>query len=141
MSGLAKKHRLYVAAGTIPSNGDDGALHNECFFFGPSGAHTSQFKIHMTRFEKEEWMVQARNDRHSASLSPEAYVREVVSGRLTDATLTFQLNRGFKVLAVVASYMRHDPLSLGYAAVIEYLNPETATAEDWERQRASPYYA
>ena len=75
------------------------------------------------------------------TLTPEAYVREVVTGRLSDATLTFQLGRGFKVLGVVAEYMRHDPLSLGYAAVIEYLNPEVATAEDYEHQRQSPYYA
>ena len=63
MSGLAKKHRLYIAAGTIPSVGVDGtSLYNECFFFGPSGDHASQCKIHMTRFEKEEWFVQPRNE-------------------------------------------------------------------------------
>jgi predicted amidohydrolase len=62
METLAKKHKLHIAAGTIPSSGDNGALHNECFFFCPSGAYTSQFKIHMTRFEKEEWLVQSRNE-------------------------------------------------------------------------------
>lgn len=62
MEGLARKHKLHIAAGTIPSSGNNGALHNECFFFGPSGAYTSQFKIHMTRFEREEWMVQSRNE-------------------------------------------------------------------------------
>jgi predicted amidohydrolase len=63
MSGLARKHCIYIAAGTIPSNGsEDGVIHNECFFFGPSGSHTSQCKIHMTRFEKEEWFVEPRNE-------------------------------------------------------------------------------
>jgi len=63
MSGLAKTHGLYIAAGTIPAYGTDGdTIHNECSFFGPSGAHTSQSKIHMTRFEKEEWFVQSRNE-------------------------------------------------------------------------------
>lgn len=79
--------------------------------------------------------------RHRDALSPEAYVREVVSGRLSDGTLTFQLNRGFKVLGVVPNYIRHDPMSLGFAAVIEYLNPDVATPEDWKRQRESPFYA
>ncbi len=79
--------------------------------------------------------------RHHDSLSPEAYVREIVAGRLTDATLSFQLNRGFKVLGVAPNYIRHDPASLGFAAVIEFLNPEVATPEDWEHQRASPFYA
>ncbi len=78
--------------------------------------------------------------RHRDTLTPEAYVREVVAGRLSDATLSFQLNRGFKVLGVVANYMRHDAASLGFAAVIEYLNPDVAGPEDWERQRESPYY-
>lgn len=79
--------------------------------------------------------------RYKDSLSPEEYVRQVVAGRLSDGTLTFQLKRGFKVLGVAANYMRHDPMSLGYAAVIEYLNAEVAKEEDWRRQRESPYYA
>jgi predicted amidohydrolase len=63
MSALAKKHRIYIAAGTIPSNGTAaGEIHNECFFFGRSGDHVSQCKIHMTRFEKEEWFVTPRNE-------------------------------------------------------------------------------
>lgn len=66
-------------------------------------------------------------------LSPEDYVVRVVRREIVDPTLTFQLNRGFRVLAVVAGYLRHDPESLGHAAVIEKLNPELATAEDYRR--------
>jgi ribosomal protein S18 acetylase RimI-like enzyme len=51
------------------------------------------------------------------------YVERVERGELHDPTLSFQLNRGFHVLAVVPEYLRHDPESLGYAAVIEWLNP------------------
>jgi hypothetical protein len=47
-----------------------------------------------------------------------------VQGELSDPTLSFQLRRGFRVLATVSGYLRHDPESLGYAAVIEWLNPE-----------------
>jgi GNAT superfamily N-acetyltransferase len=57
-------------------------------------------------------------------MSAHEYVKRVESGAFTDPTLTFQLNRGFHVLAVVSDYLRHDPESLGYAAVIEWLNPE-----------------
>ena len=78
---------------------------------------------------------------HRDTLSPEAYVLEVVAGRLSDPTLTFQLKRGFKVLGIAAGYMRHDPMSLGFAAVIEYLNPAVATPDDYARQRRSPYFA
>lgn len=64
--------------------------------------------------------------RHADRLTPEAYVEQVVAGELHDPTLSFQLHRGFHVLAVVSNYLRHDPESLGYAAVIEWLNPDVA---------------
>jgi GNAT superfamily N-acetyltransferase len=78
--------------------------------------------------------------RFHPDMSVEDYVRRVVDGRLSDATLSFQLKRGFKVLGVVRAYMRHDPMSLGYAAVIEFINNAVATPEEFERQRQSPYY-
>ena len=49
---------------------------------------------------------------------------------LRDPTLSFQLREGFDVLAVVDSYLRNDPESLGHAAVIEWLNPAVARPED-----------
>jgi predicted amidohydrolase len=59
-SALTQKHRLYVCAGTIPvADGD--LIHNESFFFGPDGSHRVQPKLHMTRFESEEWIVKPRN--------------------------------------------------------------------------------
>lgn len=64
--------------------------------------------------------------RHADRLTPEAYVDQVIAGELRDPTLTFQLHRGFHVLAVVPNYLRHDPESLGHAAVIEWLNPDVA---------------
>ena len=63
-------------------------------------------------------------------LAPEEYVFGVVRGEIQDPTLTFQLREGFEVLAVVHAYLRNDPESLGYAAVIEWLNPAVALAAD-----------
>jgi GNAT superfamily N-acetyltransferase len=61
---------------------------------------------------------------HCASrLKPDEYVVDVVEGKEHDATLSFQLKEGFHVLAVVPHYLSDDPESLGYAAVIEWLNP------------------
>ncbi len=68
--------------------------------------------------------------RWADELTPQEYVRRVVRGELRDPTLSFQLRHGFRVLEVVADYLRHDPESLGYAAVIEWLNPERATPTD-----------
>jgi GNAT superfamily N-acetyltransferase len=69
--------------------------------------------------------------RHADRMTAEAYVAAVVRGALVDRTLTFQLRRGFRVLGVVANYLRHDPESLGYAAVIEWVNDEVAFREGY----------
>lgn len=63
--------------------------------------------------------------RYADRMSVKEYVERVVGGELRDPTLTFQLNRGFRVLHVVSGYLKGDPESLGWAAVIEWLNPET----------------
>lgn len=63
-------------------------------------------------------------------LTAEEYAREVVFGRMTDPTLSFQLSQGFQVIGVVHDYLRHDPESLGKAALIEWLNPDVATPAD-----------
>lgn len=68
---------------------------------------------------------------HAASQTPVEYVNAVVDGTLTDPTLTFQLHRGFHVIDVVSNYLMQDPESLGYAAIIQWLNPALATAQDW----------
>ncbi len=62
MSGLARDNHLYIVAGTIPvmEDGSD-KVYNECFFFGPTGKFGVQGKLHMTRFEAEDWKVSARS--------------------------------------------------------------------------------
>lgn len=58
MGTFAKRHEIYVCAGTIPVKGNGaGSVHNESFLFAPNGKHASQRKLHMTRFESEEWFV------------------------------------------------------------------------------------
>jgi GNAT superfamily N-acetyltransferase len=69
---------------------------------------------------------------HTQRLTAEEYVAAVVRGALVDRTLTFQLRRGFRVLGIVSNYLRHDPESRGYAAVIEWVNTEVAAREGYE---------
>lgn len=58
MSALAKKHKIYILGGTIPVfNEKLQVIQNESYFFAPSGEVGMQGKLHMTRFEKEEWIV------------------------------------------------------------------------------------
>jgi ribosomal protein S18 acetylase RimI-like enzyme len=68
---------------------------------------------------------------HANEMSAEEYTIRVVRGELRDPTLSFQLRHGFRVLAVVEGYLRHDPESLGHAAVIEWLNAAVAGPEDF----------
>lgn len=69
--------------------------------------------------------------RYADRMSAGQYVEAVVAGELRDPTLTFQLNRGFRVLHVVSGYLKGDPESLGWAAVIEWLDPAPADGPDF----------
>ena len=72
----------------------------------------------------------------AANMSPEDYVRQILTGRLADPTLSFQVRQGFHVLDVVHNYLRHDPESLGYAAIIEWINPLVAIPGDYPKPNA-----
>lgn len=79
--------------------------------------------------------------RVASRMSATDYAVQVVRGDLADPTLSFQLKQGFEVLAVVSGYLAHDPESLGFAAVIEWMNPAVATPADYagrDRQFARP---
>jgi GNAT superfamily N-acetyltransferase len=69
--------------------------------------------------------------RYADQMSAEEYAIKVIRGELSDPTLSFQLKQGFHVLAVVPNYLRHDPESLGYAAIIEWINEQVAKPEDY----------
>jgi GNAT superfamily N-acetyltransferase len=60
--------------------------------------------------------------RYARRMSAADYVVAVVHGRIDDQTLSFQLHEGFHVLAVIPHYLGEDPETLGYAALIEWLN-------------------
>ncbi|MEZ5402595.1 MAG: carbon-nitrogen hydrolase family protein [Bryobacteraceae bacterium] len=64
MAAQARKHRIHIVAGTIPVRDEANAdiVYNESFFFSPAGSHGVQGKMHMTRFENEEWIVSPRSE-------------------------------------------------------------------------------
>lgn len=70
----------------------------------------------------------------SHEMSAEQYVRAVVDGRLKGPTLSFQLREGFRVFDVVSGYLNYDPESLGWAALIEWLNPAVAKPAHYDAQ-------
>ncbi len=72
--------------------------------------------------------------KYAERMSAEEYTARVCRGELSDSTLSFQLSRGFRVLTVVSNYLPGDTESQGYAAIIEWLNADVATAKDFAEQ-------
>lgn len=84
--------------------------------------------------------------KYADQMTAEEYVVKVLEGELADPTLTFQLKQGFHVIDVVKNYLRDDPSSQGYAAVIEWINHDAARRRDYagrderfaKRRKAKP---
>lgn len=59
---LARQHRIHIVGGTIPAfdGHDDGTIYNDCYVFNAEGGFDVQGKLHMTRFEREDWKVSGR---------------------------------------------------------------------------------
>jgi len=64
-------------------------------------------------------------------MSAEEYVIKVVHGELHDPTLSYQLKCGYHVIGVVPNYLLKDPESLGWVAVLEWINDAVATPNDY----------
>lgn len=58
-SNLAKRHKTYIIAPSIPFYQNETFTTNRVFIFAPNGQIEFQDKLFMTRFEDEEWNVQA----------------------------------------------------------------------------------
>ena len=63
MTSLAQKHRMYILAGTIPilDAGERRGLQRVVLLRARRAARAVQGKLHMTRFEVEDWKVRARS--------------------------------------------------------------------------------
>jgi len=59
MSTLAREQDIYICGGSIITYDKDN-YHNDCYFFSPNGDYGVQGKMHMTRFEKEDWEIKPR---------------------------------------------------------------------------------
>jgi predicted amidohydrolase len=62
MSDLAKRTKQYIVAGSMPVwDDEEEKVFNDAHLFTPKGEYGTQGKLHMTRFEKEDWKVSARD--------------------------------------------------------------------------------
>lgn len=65
---------------------------------------------------------------YKQTLTARQYVDSVLSGELTDSTLSFQLHMGFHVRNVIPNYIE-DSASDNWATLIEWPNPEYQAEE------------
>ncbi len=78
--------------------------------------------------------------KYAEQMTAEEYVKKVIDGEFSDPTLSFQLKRNFCVLKVISGYLSHDPESLGYAAIIEWINTLEASERHYEQLNKSKFY-
>ncbi len=57
--GLARKYQVYILAGTFPVDISSARYRNRAWFFSPEGDIDFQDKLMMTRFENEQWLIEA----------------------------------------------------------------------------------
>jgi GNAT superfamily N-acetyltransferase len=60
----------------------------------------------------------------AATVPTEQYVREVVAGTRVDPVLSAHLKDGWQAVRAIHGYLQHDPESAGWAAVIQWINPD-----------------
>jgi predicted amidohydrolase len=58
LMGLSKTYNLILIGGTLPGfNVEKTKIFNKCYVISPDGTTDIQEKLHMTRFENEEWFI------------------------------------------------------------------------------------
>ena len=62
--------------------------------------------------------------KHASILGIENYVNGVVAGEIFDPVLTLHLKDGWTVVRPIQGYLQHDEDSVGWACVIQWVNPE-----------------
>ena len=63
MADLARRYKVHVVAGTVlTQDAGSEAVYNESYIYTPKGTFGVQGKLHMTRFENEDWIISPRND-------------------------------------------------------------------------------
>lgn len=59
---LAEQHGVYIVAGSYPVRQPEGSYRNRSFLFHPDGRTDFQDKLQMTRFENEQWFINAGDE-------------------------------------------------------------------------------
>jgi hypothetical protein len=73
--------------------------------------------------------------RVAGAVQPDDYIMRVKRAEVTDPVLTAHLHDGWDAITAIRGYLPHDDESAGWAAVIQWLNPNSPPPPDLDLSR------
>jgi GNAT superfamily N-acetyltransferase len=73
--------------------------------------------------------------RVAGAIAPDDYISRVKRAEVTDPVLTAHLHDGWDAITAIRGYLPHDEESAGWAAVIQWLNPECPPPAQFDLSR------
>ncbi len=73
--------------------------------------------------------------KHSANMKVDQYIEAVISGRLFDPALSIHLKDGWTAVKPIHGYLPHDDDSVGWAMVIQWINPDCPPPSEFDLSR------
>ena len=71
----------------------------------------------------------------AAKLEPNDYIARVRAAQMVDPVLTAHLHDGWDAVTAIRGYLPHDEESAGWAAVIQWINPDAPPPESADLRR------
>lgn len=73
--------------------------------------------------------------RVAGSVDPNEYITRVKGAEISDPVLTAHLHDGWDAITAIRGYLPHDDESAGWAAVIQWLNPDSPPPAEFDLSR------
>lgn len=76
--------------------------------------------------------------KHCSTMTVEQYVEAVVGGKLFDPVLSIHIKDGWQVVRPIHGYLQHDEDSVGWAMVIQWVNPACPPPAEFDLRKLPP---
>jgi GNAT superfamily N-acetyltransferase len=77
--------------------------------------------------------------KHCSNMTVEQYVEAVLSGKLFDPVLSIHLKDGWTVVRPIHGYLQHDEDSVGWAVVIQWVNPDCPPPAEFDLRKVPAF--
>jgi len=74
-------------------------------------------------------------NKYAANMGVEQYVDAVIRGELFDPVLSLHLKDGWTAVRPIHGYLQHDEDSVGWAAVIQWINPDCPPPPEFDLRK------